>query len=169
MQAVYAQPSPKSTACWAGVGGGCQRILLIEENGEAETRERRTCRKLAGADGGMVEFSARDQASQIIRKTVQVRRFEPRDGHRLCTERQTVLIAILARIVHSRHDGKSVGLEQPRDLLFLLFAGHGGDDSSEILRRVILFPAALDGDADGVYLRVENIGAVRRGIHPSDV
>ena len=64
---------------------------------------------------------------------------------------------------------KAVGKEQTRYLLFLFFARHRGNDGGEILRGEVLFAAAFDGDADGVYLRIENIGAMRRGIHPGNV
>ena len=146
-----------------------REFLGIQQHGEAEARKLARGRNLAGGYGGATKFSAGDQAPQVIRKMVQVGSFEPRDSNRLRAERRPILIAIPARIVHVRHDGKSIGLEKARDLLFLFLARSWRNDGGKILRSVIFFAAALDGDADGVYLWIEDVGAVRRRIHPRDV
>src|SRR5260221_14650698 len=78
-------------------------------------------------------------------------------------------VAAAARIFHVIQQRNSVGLQQARNLLFLLFARKWRDGGGEILCSKIFLSAALNRDSDGVHLRIQNVGAVRRGIHPSGV
>ena len=166
MLAVYAECRWKSMP-WRCVVPA--RILGIEEDGEAETSERRHRRDFTGADSGVAETSASDHSAQVIRKVAQIRGLESRDGGGLRTKGQAVLLAAPARIVQASGNCDAVCVEQARYLLFLFLARYRCDYGREILRGVILFAAAFNGDADGVHLRVEDIRAMRRRVHPGNV
>jgi len=100
---------------------------------------------------------------------IQVRRFEPQNRRRLRVERGAILIAAAPRIFYIIQQRKSAYLKHPRDLLLLLLTRHRRNRRRKILRSVIFVPALLDGNSDRVHLRIQNVGAVRRRIHPRDV
>ncbi len=78
-------------------------------------------------------------------------------------------VAAAPRVLHRIQQRKSVGLQQTRDLLFLQLARKWRDGGGEILCSKIFLSAALNRDPNGIHLRIQNVGAVRRGIHPSGV
>src|SRR6266404_7349799 len=143
--------------------------LGIEEDGEAEASERGHRRDFAGADDGVAEASAGDHSAQVIRKAAQIRGLESRDGGGLRTKGCTVLLAAPARIVRATGNCDSVRVEEMRHLLFLFLARRRCDYGREILCGVIFLASAFNGDTDGVHLRVEDIRAMRRRVHPGNV
>jgi|SRR6516225_7762207 len=145
------------------------RILLIQEDSEAEAGEGSDGGQFAGADGGVAETATGDHSAQVGGQMVEIGGLEARDGCRLRAERGVVLFATPARVFDAATRCEAIDLQKTRHLLFLFLARKRRDDGGEILRSVILFAAALDGHADGIHLWIEDVGTVRRGVHPRDV
>ena len=121
---------------------------------------------VAGADRGGMVFAGAGLLHDFLGQIRQVRHFVAENGGGARPNETAVRFAGLAG-VRGAGDDVEVGPGQlGGNLGFLLVQGERRDRGGEIFDGEKHVAGLHDGDADGVKFRVEEIGAMRSGVHP---
>ena len=108
----------------------------------------------------------RARCSTSSGKLAEVRHFVAQNQRRLRASKSAIHRASLPRIGRIALDPQAVISKLRAHLRFLLLETKMGNCDREILRRKEHVAALHHRDADGIQLLVQQIGAMRRGIHP---
>ena len=153
-------------ACLAQKAAGLEDspCATEEEDGDAEPGEFGGMSRSAGAYGGGVVFAGCEVLLDVVGEDGEVGQFVAEDGAWFGAGEAAIELAGLARVGRaSSYLEIMVALSELRgDLLFLLIERERGNGGGEIFDGEEDVARLDDGDADGVELRVEKIGAMRR-------
>ncbi len=139
---------------------------LVEEDGYAEAGEFGRAGGMARAYGGGMVFSGVEFLCDFVGEVGDFRHFVAEDGGGFGAGPAAIKFASLARVGGAGGDVKIVSRQLRGDLLLLFVQRERRNRSREILDGEKHVAGLYYGDADGVQVWIEQVGAVRRRVHP---